>query len=315
MANKTDMQKIREDAVDWALRLNEGKLGSDARRAFEAWRTARPEHDTAYQRAAAVLGDSQTVLRQDADFTRRNFRPGSHSARSKTIIASLLVGGLCLWYGGDIMLRFEADVMTAAAETATITLPDGTRVYLNGNSALDEDFTQNRRSVRLLRGEAYFEVAKDPARPFLVEAGAGQAEALGTAFNVNLAGSEAEVTVAESRVAVSGDAGGETMVLQPGDRVAYDADGRLGQRSRVLPGFEASWRGGRLVFEERPLATVIEEIFRKLPGRVVIANPATGRRLVSGSFDLNDPEQALKSFAATMGISVVRAGSLVTVVY
>lgn len=316
MAHKTDKRVIREAAADWALRRSEGELSPDEGRAFGAWLTARPEHPAAYERAAGILGESRTILREDADFAMRSLNSGNDGVPlSKVAAVSVVLLGLCLWFAFDMPLRMTADARTASNETTVVTLRDGTLAHLNGNSALDEDFSPGIRRVRLLRGEVYFEVSKDPTRPFVVDAGGGEVRALGTAFNVNLVGGMAEVTVTESRVSVVGEARGEGVVLHPGDRISYGRDGQLSDIIRVPAGLEAPWLTNRLVFEERPLASVMEEIFRRLPGRLVIANPATGRRLVSGTFDLGDPELALRDFGRAFGIKIVRAGPVVTIIY
>jgi transmembrane sensor len=315
MGGRSEKRRIGRQAADWALRLADGDLGADERLSLSAW-TANPDHAAALHRAAGILGCSQAILRADTDFSRQNFDPRARSGFGrKTIAGAVILIALCLGYTLDLPLRLEADYRTSINQTETLTLADGTRVHLNGNSALEEEFDVKTRRIKLLRGQAYFEVAKDPSRPFVVASGGGEAKALGTAFDVNIVGDQSEVTVTESRVLVSAEAAGGQAVLEPGDRIAYGSDGKLGTISRVPPGTEAPWLKNRLVFDERPLASVIEEIFRRLPGRAIVVNSATARRLVSGSFDLSDPEAALESFGRAMGVRIVRAGNFVTVIY
>lgn len=313
MSRGSNKRAIAGYAADWALRLSDGDLSPEEHHALHAW-TRDPENAEALRRAAAVLGDSRAVLRADADFSRANF-DAQNGSGTRTIVSIAVVALLCLGYLGGLPLRFEADAMTEVNETLMITLPDGSKVHLNGDSALAEDFDPSIRRVKLLKGQAYFEVARDPSRPFIVEAGGGQAEALGTAFDVNLVDDHSEVTVAESHVLVSAGSDKQRAVLEPGDRIAYDRDGRLSEITRVPSGLEAPWVHDRLVFEERPLSAVVEEIFRRLPGKVVIANSQTGRRLVSGFFDLRDPQAAFKSFGDAMNLRVVKAGKFLTIIY
>lgn len=313
MSRGSTKRRIAEQAVDWALRLSDGDLLPDEHDALRAW-TRDERHAEALRRATAVLGNSRSLLRADPDFSRANF--GAHDRSAAKIIVSIaLVTLLCLGYLFGLPARFEADIVTNVNETRTVSLPDGSKVHLNGDSALAEDFDPSVRRVRLLKGQAYFEVAKDPARPFVVEAGNGQAEALGTAFDVNLVDDHSEVTVVESHVRVSAGSERQQAVLEPGERIAYGSDGKLGEITRVSAGLEAPWVHDRLVFEERPLSAVVEEMFRRLPGKVIIANSATGHRRISGFFDLKDPQAAFKSFSDAMNLRVVKAGKLLTVIY
>ncbi|MFB9949061.1 FecR domain-containing protein [Rhizobium puerariae] len=308
-------KEFQEQAVDWAIRLHDGGLSEAELVDLDRWLQHCPSHPQALDEARRILGETGAALARDPDFTRKLIR--RKSAGGNPLIPILLLaalgGGLFLWFDGPVWLR--ADVMSAANEMPVVTLPDGSRAFLNGESALAEHFTAADRRVVLLKGEAYFEVARDPERPFVVEAGAGTVRVTGTAFDINLVEGGTEVVVTEHNVLVTGDASERSARLEAGQRLSYDAGGKLGQVETVTPGMEVPWRSGRLAFENRPLSTVVQEIFRHVPGKVVIARKSVADRRVSGSFDLSDPQEALSSFAQIFGLRIARAGNLMTVIY
>lgn len=305
-------RRVAEEATDWALRLDDDGVGEAELHAFDAWIAADPEHGRAYAKVRNLLGDTKAALSEDRAFTRRLVARRPRRAWGAAVVAAFVVlgGGLFLAMDGPLHLR--ADIVSGDHEMPHVTLADGTRVQLNADSALEEAFDGSVRRVVLLKGQAYFEVAKDAARPFVVVAGGGEARALGTAFDVNLVDGSVAVSVTESRVAVTGD---RTVELSPGMRVSYGPDGHLGPVRKIPAGFEAPWRTGRLIFEDRPLGGVVEEIFRHLPGRVVVAEVGLRNRAITGSFDLSDPGAAFDSFREVFGLRAVQMGGLLTVIY
>jgi transmembrane sensor len=308
-------REIAEAAADWVLRLADG-ISETERRDFDAWLQLSPAHAEAFDCVQRIMGEAGSALRLEADFTRRLLhRPEKRNWPAAVVVLLLVTASGGGFLATDGPLRLQADYISNAGEMPRIALSDGSQVTLNGESAIAEHFDGATRRVTLLKGEAYFEVARDPARPFVVEAGPGRVEAKGTAFDVNLVSGEVDVTVTEHTVAVElpGQTG-ETLV-PAGRRLSYGARGILDDAQPVPEGFETPWRGGRLVFENRPLAMVVEEIFRHLPGKVVVADGGTASRRISGAFDLRDPEAALESFGTAFGLKIVHLGSVLTVVY
>ena len=325
MKNRTQTepkQRAREQAVDWLLRLGDGDAGPADQDRFERWLAADPLHRTAFEEARKLFRMSGAALAEKPEETRRALRKGER--RGTALLAALaVVLGAGFWLA-DGPLRLQADAITGTDETRIVDLPDGSRIHLNASSAIAENFASTRRAVRLLRGEAYFEVAPDSARPFLVEAGDIEVRVLGTAFNINVTAIDTEVTVTENKVQVSPLSGGPGVALVSGERVAYlNPDsleagknrGGLGQVETVRAGDETPWRTGRLVFEERPFERVAEELSRHMPGRFIVMGNDLRARRISGSFDLKDPQAALDSFAAIFGVRVMQAGPLLTLIY
>jgi transmembrane sensor len=308
-------RRIAEQAADWLLRLADGASEAE-RRDFDAWLQRDDAHRQAFDKAQRIMGDAGMALRLDVGFTRRLLlRPEKRGWPAAVVVLLALAVSAGAFLAADGPLRLRADFVSAAQEMPRIALGDGSHVTLNGESAIAEHFDARTRIVTLLKGEAYFEVAPDPARPFIVEAGPGRIEARGTAFDVNLVSGEVDVTVTEHAVSVKATASDAATLLSSGRRLSYDAQGVLRQSERVPEGFETPWRQGRLIFEDRALAMVVEEIFRHLPGKVVVADGGVAGRRISGSFDLSDPDAALTSFGRAFGLRIVHLGSVLTVIY
>ncbi|UHD46333.1 FecR family protein [Aureimonas altamirensis] len=307
-------QQSRKQAIDWLLRLEDGELSPSERVRFNTWLDQDPLNRSAFEKAQSLLGQSRTALAADPEATRQALEVGSRTPIIGAVAVLALAVSATIWLA-DVPMRLVADDMTSPGELRSITLVDGSRVLLNGRSSIAYNFGSERREVSLLRGEAYFKVASDPARPFTVKAGGGEIRVLGTAFNVNLGSAATEVTVAEHVVEVSGEGGTERISLTPGNQLRYDPDGHLGPVSLVDAAAETSWRNRRLVFEDRPLGQVMEELARHLPGQVVVVGSALRARAISGTFDLTKPDEALASFAQAFGLRTARAGPFVTLIY
>lgn len=306
----TSAPSVREQAVDWVLRGEAGPLSDHDGEKLDAWLASDPAHRLEYERARLLFRDAGEALIADSDHTKKQLRAG----RGKSIVAvAVVLVTLCAGFilaDGFVFLR--ADIQSATNEIHLHRLPDGSTVHLNANTALLEAINDAGRNVTILTGEAYFEVTPDPLRPFIVKAGAGQVEVLGTAFNVNRSGGWTEVTVTENRVMVIGQ--GAEVILKPGERVSYDEDGRLSSVAQVPTEMEVPWRSGRLIFEDRQLPKVLEEIGRHIPGKFAVVGSARNRR-ISGTFDITSPKQALDGFVDAFGLRVIRAGPLLTLVY
>ncbi len=307
---------VQVQAVDWAIRLNDGDLPPDQSHALSRWLAESSDHVAALEEARTLLGDTDAALLSDPGFTKRLLRRPRRGAAMLSFVLALLLGGsVFLWADGPTRLR--ADIVTPVNERSVVTLPDGSRLQLGGKSAIATDFTASERRVILLRGEAYFEVATDPGgRSFIVEAGAVSITVHGTAFGVNLLEDGTEVAVTEHEVSVAPiGATGPALRLTRGEAVSYDRSSGMGEVRPFPPDTAAAWRQGRLIFDGQRLASVAEQIFRHLPGRVVVPDSALADRRISGSFDLSDPEAALASFATAFSLRVTRVGSLLTIIH
>jgi transmembrane sensor len=186
--------------------------------------------------------------------------------------------------------------LTATGEHRDLALSDGSTIVLGARSSVQVDYSDRLRSVVLLRGQAFFEVAKDPARPFTVAAGSGTITAVGTAFNVERSAERVIVTVTEGKVEVAQTlpqaeaASGASQQPAPrvarlarSERIVYDADGHWSDVERTDSEAAIAWRDGRLRYRAEPLRHVLTGINRYSTREIVIVDPALGDLTFTGT--------------------------------
>jgi transmembrane sensor len=203
-----------------------------------------------------------------------------------------------------------ADLRTGAGERRTITLQDGSTVELAAASALSVDFTAELRRVVLHEGEAFFTVAADRKRPFVVEATGGRTRALGTAFDVKLGSDSVVVSVTEHTVEISVE--GAQQVVSEGQQVRYGRGKIEAVHEADLEQVEA-WRRDRLVFQEAPLGDVVADLQRYRGGRIVMTESRLRDLPVTAAFDARQADAAVDAIAATLPIRVRRVSDLLVV--
>jgi transmembrane sensor len=214
---------------------------------------------------------------------------------------------LALMYGPHAAQDWRSDMHTAVGAPAARQLPDGSTLQLDTDSAVQLDFRDGRRDVRLLRGALDVAVAKDPAHPFRVLAGDLTATAVGTHFVVSRTAQD-EVAVSEGRVRV--EVGGAMQLVDAGQRAVRVPEGL---QVTALPAFEQAWTNGSLSFNEQPLVDATAAIARYLPQRVLLRVPDAAARRVTAVLPLRDPAAALESLATTQGLSLRRYPGLIVV--
>ena len=195
-----------------------------------------------------------------------------------------------------------ADQRTVAGEQRVLNLEDGSRVTLAGDSAINLDFAGAQRRITLLRGRAYFQVASDPQRPFLVEAGEARVRVTGTRFEVRRdGGGRVRLTVAEGEVIAS--SADRRLTLRAGEQVHWSR-GRLGESRRVDVDRVLAWLEGRLVFRDQPLGEILRELAPHHPDRVLLLNRGLAGRRFSGTLNSRDPRAALGALSHTLPVTV-----------
>ncbi|MBN8938112.1 MAG: FecR family protein [Rhizobiales bacterium] len=301
-------QRRHRQAADWFLRNQEPGGKADAT-AFQAWLDGDPANRTAYQAAERMMGEARGAILADPGLRDFAMEPGG--AKARPVILSMLAIGLAggLFLLADGPMRLKADAMSGPGEMPVITLADGSTLQLNASSAVAYDFTGATRTVTLLRGQAFFQVARDIGRPFVVTAQGGRITALGTAFDVRLGAEATDVTVTEHAVSLA--ASGPAVRLEEGQRAAFRPDGTIGEIQPADMLAALAWRHGQLVVDNATVAEVVAEIGRHFRGRILIAGTALAERRVSGSFAIADTDAALSFLERSLGISAIRLGPLI----
>jgi len=295
-------------ALEWFVRMRDEQVNDADRDAFQAWLAQDPRHAAAWARAEA-LWDRFDIVRPEIE---RLQRPAAGRSRRNLLIgaaAAVGAGGLYALARPDLF----ADHVTGVGERRTFTLADGSTVELGSYSALSTAFTAERRQVELLRGEGFFSVVPDPARPFSVGAGGGTTRALGTRFDLKYVDELVTIAVEAHAVAVRAGAAPEVRIAQ-GWQVSYGRDG-IGLPSKANLEAVAAWRRDRIMFQDVPLRRVLAELERYRRGRIVLMDRSVGDIPVTAVFDTRDAESALRTIADALSIRVLNATNYVAFVY
>jgi transmembrane sensor len=239
---------------------------------------------------------------------------------------ALVGGGLAAsiaTVGATVAWRYASDVdlhHTRLGERRVITLADGSRIHLNTASAVEVAMRKHSRRIRLVKGEALFEVAHDPSRPFLVDAGAARLRAVGTAFNVRIRDTVVELTVTEGVVAVAEDAAD---VHRPDVSKIIAGGGAVIGSGAVAPTAldpailrqRTAWQDGVIELDGETLAQAVAEFNRYRDPPIIIGDPRLANLRVGGRFEVDEAEKFLIAVEGSFPISVIPAadGSILLV--
>lgn len=341
-SNGADTDRFRRDSVEdeaaqWLARREAGITDAEAAE-YAAWLAADARHGAAIAQLEAAWRYLQKPLRTgQSDGVERRL---ARLERGRRVHARRRFGwGIALTgLGAAAALWFSfapLDRGTSAADppTAAITvrperqvLADGSVIELNVGAHVELDFTPDRRAVHLVRGEAHFAVAKDPARPFVVSAGHVAVRAVGTEFTVRVAPAAIDVIVSEGKVAVMRDAPRadpaapgvavtpEPVLVPAGGRVtavvAAPAQAEL-QPETISPAELArglAWRTLRVEFNATTLGEAVALFNRHNRLQLATADAATAQIRISGIFWANDPEAFARLLEPSAGLKAAREG-------
>jgi transmembrane sensor len=214
-----------------------------------------------------------------------------------------------LWVAGQPR-RMATDV----SQRTTLALEEGTRVDLNARTSLAVALRAGERRVALARGEAFFAVAPDVRRPFVVETPAGLVRVTGTRFNVRLVGDDGlQVTVLDGAVEVRPTAASPAAQLQPGDQFVRTARTMATRHLGDAAADVAVWREGKVVFRETPLAEALAA-FAGYHRQTVAVDPEVAGLTLGGRYTLDDFESFLRSLERTLPVKVLRGEREVRIV-
>ncbi len=325
-------ETIAQEAAQWVLRQDRG-LSAEEQDGLSQWLAADPRHRAALaghrwgweelDRLAGIQTSVHAV--PDPDLLappQRWLAPvlGRFGLWAALPLAAALAVGLAFWRGGApaaAPARVETLSAPLAGPIPQHILEDGSVVELNRGAQLAVEYSPRERRVRLERGEAHFQVAKNRERPFVVRAGGVAVRAVGTAFDVRLADRSVDVLVSEGRVRVDHAAG-----PRPGVRVpALDA----GQRAVLewdKPGTPAevttltdsqveerlAWRPRLLDFTDAPLGQIAREFNRHNTVRLVIGDPELAGVRLSVSFRSDNAEGFVRLLQSDFAVRATRRG-------
>jgi len=332
---------IKQEAGAWIVKMDQRQLTAAEVRQLQQW-LATSDFHREYLEKLAHNWDSMAIMQQLAELFpidgMHATAPSWHQRLRNWLSPSVWAGSAlasCALVALFVINQQPSHFETGIGQQASYQLQDGSTISLNTNTEVDIDFSNHRRVVRLIKGEANFDVAKNPQRPFVVYAGEGMVWAVGTAFNVRYQqGSEAtsqdnyiDVTVTEGTIKVYTEINATQppdlstglqqsqlteLTKQKAQREALVPAGKSVQYSTVIKAVQPAlpqmlesklaWQQGALIFKGETLEQAIREIARYTDKELVIADAAIKTIRVGGHYKTNNIESLLVSLSQTLGI-------------
>ena len=311
---------LAAEAARWCARMDNDAVSADDKLAFKGWLADDPRRRAAYDAMSRMTMDTAlTAAMQDADGASRSL-PTSFARRLPSIVRArswTAVGLLSLllwlsWPWLNLALTPQTLVATPPGQTRILMLADGSRLELSGGTSLLVRLGSGRRVVHMQEGEAFFTVAPDAARPFIVVTEDGRVRVLGTAFDLSQTRDGLEIAVHHGRVAF----GRNGLFADAVDLVAGDQAGLNDGVVSTVKHFDpdaGDWRSGWLQTDGVTLGGLAERLSRRHDIAVSI-DPILADKRIAGRFRLNDAEALLRSLAVIHGFDVTRSdtGLLIT---
>lgn len=309
---------IEEAAASWLARIDAG-LSTEEAVALSAWRSADPRHEAELAKLELIwrelegLKPAKTTVAGEAI----RFPPVAKPGRRRSIAfpiaamaaAASIVVGLTLWQRSSSNPGSGESGLTAVnyqvvRSARLVTLPDGSLVDLKGDSQIETEFTATERRVRLVRGEAYFAVTKNPDRPFLVSVSTATVRAVGTAFGIKAGAADIEVLVTEGKVRLDrapdrdpapGGKPSEAPILVKGQRASWglNADGLAPSIANLSENdikAALEWRATRLTFDSTPLKDAFAAFNRYNTTKLQLGDANLDARTLTGEFRADNLE-------------------------
>lgn len=313
--------RVRAECREWLMLIHSGDANDADHVRFNAWLQTDPRHQRAYTDLQALwneigglheLADLEPVPPPRARTPR--VRTSTHvSWAAAAGIAALAL--LAVWNRREAPpanpiadVAFDQTYLTAVAEVREVSLPDGSTLTLGARSQASVSFTESERRVRLGQGEAYFAVAKNPSKPFYVDAGNATVRVIGTHFDVHRGSGHVRIAVAEGVVAVNGShtslTGGQLIDVLP--------NGALTQIETVTDNSIGAWREGRLIYENASLQEVVTDLSR-YRGDVDLRSGNVGALRVTAGLHVDQIDQFLDGLPAILPVRVIRNGTSITI--
>jgi transmembrane sensor len=304
-------QGVRREAAAWIARLHDEQQGANLNAAFQKWICESDEHRRAFDRMTHAWEQAGKIRLRARDEFQSIRAPQSYRFFPWAALAAtlVLVIGTAVYYSHDNAL------VTGVGQQRVRVLEDGTRVVLNTDTRIEVNYDKSLRRVRLVRGEAWFEVAKRPTWPFVVNVDDQEIRALGTSFIVRHDDvQDFSVTLVDGRISVTPipksdrEASQAPRILIPGERLtaaphqepAVDRP----ELSRVT-----AWQHGRVEFEETPLAEAATEMNRYNTRHVKIVDPEVARLRIGGVFRAADSAEFVKVVTAAFALQAEQNGA------
>ncbi len=338
-SSKLDREGINREARGWFIDIHHGENTPDIQENFKVWLAEDDEHRKSYEDICAFMQQTQAftsdplckekykhlasekiaagqpiqkALAMLKQFFQKRVQAGQKASFKSRVFYGPIALSMLLFLGAYIVFqpaRRDYTYHTEIGEQKTVVLADGSTVKLNTNTRITVDFSEQNRSVILDQGQAYFIVAKERERPFMVHFDKGQVIAVGTEFEVYNKGPEVLVSLVEGKVRVLGlpahqtasQAAQKAHVEQRDIVMVADSDTDIGAQISVSAKTLSSviemdnsliiaWQDKKMIFRDKTLGYVIAEINRYSPRRIILEQAEMANTVISGIFPTQSDE-------------------------
>ncbi|WP_246801366.1 FecR family protein [Bradyrhizobium genosp. L] len=290
----SESDPLLDEALDWVVRLKTGTPTRADVDALQRWRGQSPAHEAAFRTAASLLRTASIAAQELAS---EQAAAGTVAAlpRRPQFTRRIVLGGAMAAAAGYVMFRppldmwpsieeLSADYRTGKGEQRKVALAPDISVELNTQTSLALRSAPNETRVELISGEASVTARRSSSIPLVMLARDGRISAVQADFNARCLDGVVSVTCIDGVVTVEQD--GHTIQLRKAEQVSYSLAGL--QTSRPVDATQVTaWQTGLLIFRDRPLSSVVDEVNRYRAGKIIITSAELSRRLVNGTFQLD----------------------------
>ncbi len=311
--HSADVDAALAQAAQWFERLQNEDVEPEDVLSWQRWLAAHPSHREAFDRCQDLWKRLDEIpvpkLPSRAELAADERKSGGlrvFALAASLVSVAVAVAWFFIWRPASTsqMTAFE----TGAAEHQNARLPDGSQLSLGAKSLLVVHFAQQERAVALERGEAFFEVAKDKERPFVVRVGGTTIQAVGTAFNVRKTGARVLVAVSDGAVNVKDSKGSLERRVSAGEQAVVEPSQSMPNVQPMSAETAIAWREGRLQYRGEPLKYVLADVGRYSKEEITLADPEAGELLVTGTVFESDVEAWLGSLEEILPVKVESQG-------
>ena len=304
---------VREQAAAWLMRISSADCTIDDREQFDAWLNASEFHRASYWRLEAAWIEAARLAALRPTKPEGNTSGlFSKPAFFRTIAATLII---CVGAAAGLYLDLKSSTQTYATAVGgyrVLTLPDGSSIELNTDTAVKVADDRSQRTVWLDKGEAFFRIKHDAARPFVVIVGDQAVTDLGTEFTIRRISSRVEVALLEGRAqfeTIGHHAPFQSAELSRGE-VAVAHNGMISVARKPIANLSngLGWRNGLLIFDETTLTDAALEFNRYNAGQIIIGNSSIARLRVNGTFPIHARREFADVATAIFGLRVETRG-------
>jgi transmembrane sensor len=303
-----------DEALDWVVRLKTGEPTKADIEALQRWRRQSPAHEEAFKNAARLFRNAGIAARELADEQGASAPvPGLRRSSSRVLARRALLGGaIAASAAGYLVVRpplglwpsleeLSADYRTGKGEHRKVVVAPDVSLELNTQTSVALRSAQNETQIELISGEASVAAKRSSSTPLVVLAGAGRITALQANFNARCLDGVVSVTCLDGAVDV--EQGRNRVRLRKAEQVSYSGAG-IEASVPVDVAQVTAWQAGLLIFRDMPLASVVDEVNRYRPGKIIIANADLRRRLVNGTFQVDRLENFVAQVEQLFGARV-----------